>query len=124
VIAMSYCRWSSDGFRSDVYAYEDVSGQYVVFVRPHRYRCIPAEPDDAFRSPAWIEWRTRHTHTDDCFERVPLLDGQETFMADTLDDLLDILACLRARGVQVPDSAFARIGEELAETAEMAKDGV
>ena len=29
---MSYCRWSSDGFKSDVYVYADVAGGFTCHV--------------------------------------------------------------------------------------------
>jgi hypothetical protein len=29
VLLMSYCRWSSDGMKCDVYVYEDVSGGFT-----------------------------------------------------------------------------------------------
>lgn len=33
---MSYCRWSCDGSKSDVYVYLDLDNYYVVNIRKHR----------------------------------------------------------------------------------------
>lgn len=41
---MSYCRWSSDNWRCDVYVYEDVSGGWTTHVAG-RKRMLPAIPD-------------------------------------------------------------------------------
>ncbi|WP_343638988.1 hypothetical protein [Roseateles sp.] len=47
---MSYCRWSSDNFRSDVYVYENVSGYWTTHVAGRR-RLIPPIPEFPYR---WI----------------------------------------------------------------------
>lgn len=41
---MSYCRWSSDNFRSDVHVYENVSGYWTTHVAERR-RLIPPIPE-------------------------------------------------------------------------------
>ena len=33
---MSYCRWSSDGYRCDLYAYEDVAGCWTIHIAGRR----------------------------------------------------------------------------------------
>lgn len=101
-------------FQSDVYAYADVDGTYHVYVAECRYRCNPARQgpvDDA--TVRW--WFNEHEHTDACYETVELPFKRRVFLVDTLDELLDLLACLRGHGLHVPDSAFSVIGEELAE---------
>lgn len=45
---MSYCRWSSDNFRSDVYVYENVSGYWTTHVAGRR-RLIPPIPEFPYR---------------------------------------------------------------------------
>ena len=46
---MSYCRWSSDDFQSDVYVYEDCRGPWVVHVAGRRHVIslsgLPEVPD-------------------------------------------------------------------------------
>lgn len=44
---MSYCRWSSDNWRCDVYVYEDVSGGWTTHVAG-RKRVIPPIPDISY----------------------------------------------------------------------------
>jgi hypothetical protein len=44
---MSYCRFSSDNFRSDVYVYEHVDGGYTTHVAGNRL-LFPALPDPYF----------------------------------------------------------------------------
>lgn len=41
---MSYCRWSSDNFKSDVYAYEHYDGGFCIHVRRSKLM-FPAIPD-------------------------------------------------------------------------------
>jgi len=45
---MSYCRFSSDDFRSDVYCYQDVNGGYTTHVADNMYKSNverPSVPD-------------------------------------------------------------------------------
>ncbi len=44
---MSYCRWSTDDFRCDLYIYDDVRGRVTIHVAGRR-RLIP---DDAYPPP-------------------------------------------------------------------------
>lgn len=43
---MSYCRWSSDNFKSDLYVYANVSGAWTIHVAGRRYvGPVPDVPD-------------------------------------------------------------------------------
>lgn len=51
---MSYCRWSSDNGRCDVYVYEDVSGGWTTHVAKYR-KMFPPVPDIMFcRISKWL----------------------------------------------------------------------
>jgi hypothetical protein len=54
---MSYCRWSSDNFKSDVYCYESEQG-YVIHVADTRIvDPLPRNPydvNDFIKNPIWV----------------------------------------------------------------------
>lgn len=101
---MSYCRWSSDDFDCDVYAYEHCDGGWAVHVAGSRYVTKPKEPFDFNVAP----------------DLVPIglaFDGQ-TFREPSLQAFRDRMTVLRGAGYRFPDYVFEEIDEEMAETRE------
>lgn len=119
---MSYCRFSSDNWRSDVYAYESCYGGFTTHVAGNRLEGdtpIPEMPVDWHKLPvdelvrlheaqsAWID-HARH---------VPIglqCDG-ETFQDETVVALRSRLLWLRELGYLVPDATIAMLDAEIAE---------
>lgn len=101
---MSYCRWSTDDFKCDIYAYGDVSGGYTIHVAGSRHT-IPYEEMKE------LDWDKRAEFM------VPIglpCDG-DTFNVPTLQEFKDKLLELRAMGYHFPNRTLARIDEEIAE---------
>lgn len=118
---MSYCRWSTDSHRCDVYAYEDHTGFYAVHVAGNRI------PDDAPREVYPSDWKDKtqfdlyfETHKKlqeylgDC-ERYSIglpSDGQ-TFKPKTLKAFKALMIELRKQGYHFPSYVLATIDEEI-----------
>jgi hypothetical protein len=90
---MSYCRWSSDEGKSDVYVWHDCSG-------------------------GWRTW-VAEVREDGKPKRLPH-DG-ECFRDRTRRGLLQTLRNLRTLGYHVPDHAIERVMQEIRDTKRAAK---
>lgn len=117
---MSYCRFSSDNWRSDVYAFESRDG-FELHVASNRLAGdIPEVPYILDVGPE--EWGRAHQAqmvAVRAAERLPIggpRDG-ESFIYDTLRELYDALLLLRLDGYRVPDFTLEVIEEEMAEEA-------
>lgn len=117
---MSYCRFSSDNWSSDVYCYADVRGGFTTHVASSRYvGNIPKVPE--FRNKDTIGERFAAHRAQMEFiktaQLVPIggpFDG-ETYSDATLEDLKARLLNLREAGYIVPQSAIDLIDEEMSE---------
>lgn len=114
---MSYCRWSSDNWRSDIYAYEDASGSYTTHVASNRVaEPIPVEP--SYNEEINAAWMARHKAVMDYLasaERHPIglpHDGA-TFSDPDLETFLETLETLRGEGYRVPESALEDVRLEI-----------
>ncbi len=114
---MSYCRWSSDDYQSDVYAYEAETG-FVVHVASSRYKFSSPLPspvsyaEDGF--DAWFARQQAVTRMVDAADSVPIglsLDG-ESLSYDTPGECADGLDRLRLFGYRVPQYAIDSLREE------------
>jgi len=123
---VSYCRWSSDGWRSDVYCYEDVKGGWTTHVaglkRVGLDTLIPIDPDLLdFTAENATEWTMAHSAFMRALEKLEMApiglphDG-ETFRDPTLEAFKARLVMLRDEGYHVPADVFEAIDEELAAT--------
>ena len=112
---MSYCRFSSDNWESDVYVYASQWG-YECHVASNRLTAdIP--PLFVWDEVSQDEWFTRYTEHIEAVrlsERVPIggtYDGQ-SFTYDTLEELREGLRGIQGAGYHVPEYVFERIEEE------------
>lgn len=116
-VLMSYCRFSSDDWRSDVYVYHDVGGGWTTHVATHHpvFRTpLPAEvpfPNDASQDKQLMDWFHRTESVMAMFdeaEKVPLdlPHAGETFNDPTPAACADRLESLRELGYHVPQSAI------------------
>ena len=100
---MSYCRWSSDDFKCDLYCYKDVSGGYKTHVADRRIvGDIPhaQEKQDAFLETAKMR-------------RIKLPYHGQSFNDPDLKSFLKRLLDLRQIGYNFPDDVLNRVKEEL-----------
>lgn len=115
---MSYCRWSSNNWECDIYAYED-SASFVVHVAGARHvGNIPEMPDISTVSvEQFLQAREAQLAALNAAALVPIggpCDG-ETFRYDTLQKLYDGLKELQSDGYIVPDFVFETIEQEITE---------
>ncbi|MFH1633386.1 MAG: hypothetical protein ABIG63_05160 [Chloroflexota bacterium] len=109
---MSYCRWSSDNFKSDIYCYADVSGGWTIHVASkHLEKELPPLLD--FGSVTKEEWADALRKTADV--PIGLEHDGETFRCYSIKDTIDKLVHLHQAGYHVPKHALERLREELGE---------
>ena len=123
---MSYCRFSSDGFRSDVYCYESVEGGYMVHVAGNRMtneRPLPPHFKKEVSEVTTQDWLDFHNELMEKTKDIETesingpFDG-ETFVLDSLEEVLSTLEMLKLNGYVVPSDVFESIIEDLEEMRE------
>lgn len=110
---MSYCRFSSDNFKSEVYAYEGDEG-FVVSVAALRLKKMPPDPPDP-SAPDYCKRRSAYFGKLERAKRVKieLPHAGATLACADLQTLKDTLLELRGIGYHVPDSALTAIESDL-----------
>lgn len=119
---MSYCRWSSDGWKSDVYVYEDVMGGWTTHVAGMRrvgLETLPQDPYDyaVLKNTLPSDWadvcRAYHKALNE-LELVPidLPHAGESFNDPTPGKCAERLLRLRELGYHVPQYAIDELQEE------------
>lgn len=115
---MSYCRFSCSRWTSDVYAYANVLGEFVVHVAGLRIVGeVPAVPGIVELAEGRIstdDWLAAHRAEAEFLEtavRAPidLPHAGESFYERSAEALIERLQALRALGFHVPEHAFARL---------------
>lgn len=127
---MAYCRWSTDHFRCDLYAYESVANCFVIHVAAVKHDAelpldlppLPEYPsedllkdDQLEQFTVWFEERRRRDKIILAGPRVPIglpHDGK-TFEEPTLADMKARMMELKKVGYRVPEVIFERIDAEL-----------
>ena len=121
---MSYCRWSCDNFKSDVYTYEHCDGTWTTHVASARRNDIDECPkadladllDGTVTTEEFVEMSKRRSAFLEKAGTVPIglpHDG-ETIKDDDPPECLATLLRLRDAGYHVPDHALDELGEEAA----------
>lgn len=109
---MSYCRWSSDDWKSDIYCYEGEDGYHVHVAAS---RIVGDVPKIDWSSPEVLyETYKKQMEFMDNAERKNIgleYDG-ESFYFSTPGGCADWLFCLRDAGYNVPQYAIEALQEE------------
>lgn len=122
---MSYCRWSTDNFRSDVYVYAASSGGWTTHVAGRkRIGDRPTDPYDPqifltmdFKDPVQVaEWEQRKAAHDKWLEAadwhdVPEPYGGTSYNDDTPQECAARLRTMKAAGIYVPDGVIEELDE-------------
>lgn len=107
---MSYCRFSSDDFRCDIYAYESAEG-FIVHVASVRYlgdipklQPTPEQGDDS----GWKAWHKAHSAQSEFLltaktEPIGLLSDGEVFVFPTEDEMFAGCLVLKEAGYSIPE---------------------
>ncbi len=116
---MSYCRWSSDCYQSDVYVYADVSGGFTTCVSGRRYRPlkpVPTPPAESSPGGYLLYWSECSAWIDDQsnweWQDVEHEAAGQSFNDDTAKECADRLRALRAAGLNVPQYAIDDLDAE------------
>lgn len=120
---MSYCRWSSDNFKCDVYAYLSDAG-YMVHIASNKIVGNPPKNDwDLIKNGGkggvkkWVAIEKKRSKWMSKAKRVPIggpLDG-ETFTFPNVVDFYEAMLVLRGIGYKFPDYVFIEIEAEMKE---------
>lgn len=118
---MSYCRFSSDGFRSDVYVYLGVGGYHILVAQFHCTNdfvypeLLPAPSGKralerhckavSDKQKHWIATMTR--------TKLELEHAGDEFVLRTAREAVDRLKYLSALGFHVPESCFQALQSEV-----------
>ena len=122
---MSYCRWSTDDFKCDLYCYCSDRGYETHVATRRRSYITPPPPFVAWRhgedNAAWFE---RHRVISDMeegrdytLEPIGLPCDGQSFTDDSLEEFLARVRSLRAMGYACPDELEAEIEAEITEEA-------
>ncbi len=119
---MSYCRFSSDNWKCDVYVYVSVGDYFAIHVAHNRIvGDIPSvpplsglNPDDKQAVNAWIEANQEQMAWLDTCERVPITlpHAGESLQAPDAEECADKLEYLRGLGYIVPQRVIDSLREE------------
>ena len=117
---MSYCRFSSDSFKSDVYMYESVDGGYQIYVAENRIvdqdNIPPFDITDTSKDSAELhDDYQKHIDYVRKAERRKIggkHDG-EAVIFGSLKEAYDYLLILRDDGYHVPEATLNYIAGEL-----------
>lgn len=115
---MSYCRWSSDNFKCDLYVYSDVSGGYTTHVAGRRV--VGDVPPVDYQADDWAAARKAQSdflHSAE-HQEIDHPDAGKTFNDADLESLLERLTYLRSEGFCIPDYVFETVREEIEEESE------
>jgi len=115
---MSYCRWSSDDYQCDIYAYEAETG-FVVHVASSRRRFAEPLPEPVSPSEDFDGWWKRLKTVSSMLDQatshpIGLQNDGESFSFDTPGECADKLVHLRELGYNVPEYAIDSLREEQA----------
>ena len=116
---MSYCRFSSDNFKCDVYCYESSEGFITHVAGKKIVGELPPLPElGTVSDEEFVKALTKQHETLLAMDRVPIglpYDSQ-TLVNETLPEMLERLNYLKEIGYNVPDWVLTRIKEEIKET--------
>ena len=116
---MSYCRWSSDNWKCDVYCYEDCSGGWTTHVASQKHVDVPEanfpEENTKEAKDKWAkEMKEQMKHLETCTMRpIGLAYDGETFNDPTLEEFKERLTMLKEAGYNVPAYVFETIDDEI-----------
>jgi hypothetical protein len=119
---VAYCRWSTDSFRCDVYAYEAEDG-YMIHVAG-RKRAVPGDLNQPSLHPEDMvsadDYAARYKAWDDAYQALPWRNivtpsAGKSFHEPTLEAFRARMQALRAEGIRFPDTVLEEIAQEIME---------
>ncbi len=114
---MSYCRWSSDNFKCDLYCYEDVSGGFTTCIAGNRIKgnipILPKLTSETVKDGSYLTAYKEQMAFLETAERekIDLPHANETFNDPDLESFLERLIHLREIGYNFPDYVIESVKE-------------
>lgn len=114
---MSYCRWSSDNWKCDLYCYADTAGGYTTRVAGRKYVGEIPEVPDILTTLSKV-WLTAYKAQQEALEKCELLaiglaeDGK-IFSDPDLASFLKRVKWLNGLGYHVPNYVIEDIQKEM-----------
>lgn len=123
---MSYCRWSSDNFQSDLYVYEDVYGGWTIHVAGNRIVgdvppiVWPLDPKNGAQFGEYVASRSAQSAFLETANRetIKLPGAGETFVTDSPGACADKIEELASIGFIVPAGVVEELRAEDAESVD------
>ena len=119
---MSYCRWSSDGFRCDIYLYNHCDGYYSLNIAGRKIvGNLPERPDlDLLTKGNAEDFARLHRNFMDAANKakreiITLPYAGETFNIYSPKEVYDKLIELRKLGYNFPDYVLDEVRDEIVE---------
>jgi hypothetical protein len=122
---MSYARWSSDGFRSDVYVYQSDFGYETHVAGRRRVGLDTLPPDPMLLMPLTgnmtiKEWGLLYRAHRDAFDKLPFEkiehpNAGESFTDRSPMECAQTLKMLRDEGFHIPNGVIEELEEEAKE---------
>ncbi len=119
---MSYCRWSCDSFKSDVYVYEHVDGTWTTHVAANKrldLDTLPPDPYSILTSKEYNKrtWPRLYREYYKRLEKLPIVPIElphagETFKDASPGECAKTLKMLRDVGYHVPDGVIEELRRE------------
>ena len=113
---MSYCRWSSDDWKCDLYCYYSVCGNYITHVAGRKHVGVPENPHTPMDKEYWLfhEKQMKFLDTAEVQDIGLPYDG-EHFSDPDLTSFLERVNCLKETGYHVSMWVLESIEEEINE---------
>ena len=109
---MSYCRFSSDNWNSDIYCYQTVDG-YTIHVASNRYDREITPLDESTEDKLLKSYRQQREDINKAKKVNIELDGAgESYYLSTPQETVDKLKELKSKGFRVPDFAIKALEDE------------
>ena len=100
---MSYCRWSSDDWKCDLYCYHSVCGGYITHVAGRKHVGVLGNPHKIASKKWWLfhEKQMEYLKIAEIEEIGLPYDGKH-FSDPDLESFLERVNCLKETGYHVP----------------------
>lgn len=111
---MSYCRWSSDDWKCDLYCYHSICGNFITHVAGRKHVGVPVNPYK-FPTKEWSSFNLKQMEFLETAEMVNIglpYDGA-SFSDPDLKSFLQRVNCLKEAGYHVPMWILESIEEDL-----------
>ena len=113
---MSYCRWSSDDWKCDLYCYHSICGNYITHVAARRHVDVPVNPYRPTETNYWLYHQKQMKFLNSAeMQDIGLPYDGEHFSDPDLISFLERVNCLKEARYHVPFYVLEAIELELEE---------